>query len=310
MSVLRGGSVVGRVVRFVYFRIVAPLRRALWQTILSSAGGRLDHGAMLYEGTRIVQGHPGSIRIGKDLRMLRNATINTLPPSGQIVIGDGVHIGEGTMITAHSRVEIEDDAVIGPYNVIVDVDHVCEDRSRPIAKQGLDSRPIRIGRGAWISSHCVILKGVTIGRGAVLGAGTFKLIIAIGLTITPRFARIAYGPTLSVKEKEFVEAARALGQRTQVILSRHILPNVAGELLVLASLWTAQAIRLEASLSFIGLGVPPPTPTWGQMISEGSRYLTDFPLLSLAPGLALLFTVFAFNLVGDGLRDVLDPRSR
>jgi len=145
---------------------------------------------------------------------------------------------------------------------------------------------------------------------AVLGAGTFKLIIAIGLTITPRFARIAYGPTLSVKEKEFVEAARALGQRTQVILSRHILPNVAGELLVLASLWTAQAIRLEASLSFIGLGVPPPTPTWGQMISEGSRYLTDFPLLSLAPGLALLFTVFAFNLVGDGLRDVLDPRSR
>jgi len=164
--------VVGRVVRFVYFRIVAPLRRALWQTILSSAGGRLDHGAMLYEGTRIVQGHPGSIRIGKDLRMLRNATINTLPPSGQIVIGDGVHIGEGTMITAHSRVEIEDDAVIGPYNVIVDVDHVCEDRSRPIAKQGLDSRPIRIGRGAWISSHCVILKGVTIGRGAVLGAGT------------------------------------------------------------------------------------------------------------------------------------------
>jgi peptide/nickel transport system permease protein len=145
---------------------------------------------------------------------------------------------------------------------------------------------------------------------AVLGAGTFKLIIAIGLTITPRFARIAYGPTLSVKEKEFVEAARALGQRAQVILSRHILPNVAGELLVLASLWTAQAIRLEASLSFIGLGVPPPTPTWGQMIRDGSRYLTELPLLSLAPGAALLFTVFAFNLVGDGLRDVLDPKSR
>lgn len=145
---------------------------------------------------------------------------------------------------------------------------------------------------------------------AVLGAGTFKLIIAIALTITPRFARLSYGPTLSIKEKEFVEAARALGQRTQVILSRHILPNVAGELLVLASLWTAQAIRLEASLSFIGLGVPPPTPTWGQMIRDGTRYLTDFPLLSLAPGLALLFAVFAFNLVGDGLRDVLDPRSR
>lgn len=145
---------------------------------------------------------------------------------------------------------------------------------------------------------------------AVLGSGQTKLIIAIGLTIAPRFARIAYGPTLTLKEKEFVEAARALGQRSRVILTRHILPNVGGELLVLGSLWTASAIRLEASLSFIGLGVPPPTPTWGQMIRDGTRYLADFPILSLAPGVALLITVFAFNLVGDGLRDVLDPRSR
>ena len=144
---------------------------------------------------------------------------------------------------------------------------------------------------------------------AVLGSGSVKLIVAIGLTIAPRFARIAYGPTLALKEKEFVEAARALGQKTHTILSRHILPNVAGELLVLGSLWTASAIRLEASLSFIGLGVPPPTPTWGQMIRDGTRYLSSDPLLSLAPGVALLITVFAFNLVGDGLRDVLDPRS-
>jgi len=144
---------------------------------------------------------------------------------------------------------------------------------------------------------------------AVLGSGQVKLVIAIGLTIAPRFARIAYGPTLALKEKEFVEAARALGQKSRIILSRHILPNIGGELLVLGSLWTASAIRLEASLSFIGLGVPPPTPTWGQMIRDGTRYLADFPLLSLAPGLALLITVFAFNLVGDGLRDVLDPRS-
>ncbi len=144
---------------------------------------------------------------------------------------------------------------------------------------------------------------------AVLGSGEVKLIIAIGLTIAPRFARIAYGPTLALKEKEFVEAARALGQRTRVILSRHVLPNVGGELLVLGSLWTASAIRLEASLSFIGLGIPPPTPTWGQMIRDGTRYLSSDPLISIAPGVALLITVFAFNLVGDGLRDVLDPRS-
>lgn len=145
---------------------------------------------------------------------------------------------------------------------------------------------------------------------AVLGAGMTKLIIAIGLTITPRFARIAYGPTLAVKEKEFVEAARALGQNNRTIVLRHIVPNVSGELIVLASLWTASAIRLEASLSFIGLGVQPPTATWGQMIRDGSRYLTDHPWFSLSPGIALLLAVFAFNLVGDGLRDVLDPRSR
>jgi peptide/nickel transport system permease protein len=144
---------------------------------------------------------------------------------------------------------------------------------------------------------------------AVLGSGMTKLIIAIGLTITPRFARIAHGPTLGLKEKEFIEAARAIGQGHRVILIRHILPNIGGELVVLASLWTASAIRLEASLSFIGLGVPPPKATWGQMIQEGTTYLANLPLLSLAPGLALLITVFAFNLVGDGLRDVLDPRS-
>jgi peptide/nickel transport system permease protein len=125
----------------------------------------------------------------------------------------------------------------------------------------------------------------------------------------PRFARIAYGQTLAIKEKEYVDAAQALGQRDRVILYRHILPNIGGELVVLASLWIAAAIRLEASLSFIGLGVSPPTATWGQMIREGTVYLSSLPLLSLAPGVALLITVFAFNLVGDGLRDVLDPRS-
>ena len=145
---------------------------------------------------------------------------------------------------------------------------------------------------------------------AVLGSGLIKLIIAIAITITPRFARIAYGQTLSLKEKEYVDAARALGQGNHIILIRHILPNIGGELVVLASLWTASAIRLEASLSFIGLGVPPPTPTWGQMIREGTVYLSSLPLLSLAPGAALLIVVFAFNLVGDGLRDVLDPRSK
>jgi peptide/nickel transport system permease protein len=145
---------------------------------------------------------------------------------------------------------------------------------------------------------------------AVLGPGLWKMIFAIGLTIAPRFARIAYGPTLAIKGKEFVEAARSIGVRDLRLLRVHILPNVGGDLLVFASLWTASAIRLEASLSFVGLGVAPPTPTWGQMIREGTVHLSLVPLYSLGPGLALLVTVFAFNLVGDGLRDVLDPKAR
>jgi peptide/nickel transport system permease protein len=145
---------------------------------------------------------------------------------------------------------------------------------------------------------------------AVLGPGLSKMIIAIGLTIAPRFARISYGPTLALKRRDFVDAARATGVKDGRILRVHLLPNVLGELLVFGSLWTASAIRLEASLSFIGLGVQPPTPTWGQMIREGTLYLTTVPWYSLGPGLALLLTVFAFNLVGDGLRDALDPRSR
>ncbi len=145
---------------------------------------------------------------------------------------------------------------------------------------------------------------------AVLGPGLGKMILAIGLTIAPRFARIAYGPTLALKGKEFIEAARSIGVRDGRLLRLHILPNVGGDLLVFGSLWTASAIRLEASFSFVGLGVAPPTPTWGQMIREGTVYLTTVPMYSLGPGLALLLTVFAFNLVGDGLRDVLDPKAR
>ena len=145
---------------------------------------------------------------------------------------------------------------------------------------------------------------------AVLGPGLTKMIVAIGLTIAPRFARISYGPTLGLKQRDFVDAARSIGVGHTRILRVHLLPIIAGELLVFGSLWTASAIRLEASLSFIGLGVQPPTPTWGQMIREGTIYLSVHPMYSLGPGIALLLTVLAFNLVGDGLRDALDPRSR
>ncbi len=143
---------------------------------------------------------------------------------------------------------------------------------------------------------------------AVLGGGFDKIIIAIGIVISPRFARMAHAPTLSLRETEFISAARAIGVTDGRMLMRHILPNILGEILVMGSLWTAAAIRIEANLSFVGLSVPPPTATWGQMIQEGTRYLSTAPWFSIAPGLAILVTVLAFNLLGDGLRDVLDPK--
>jgi peptide/nickel transport system permease protein len=145
---------------------------------------------------------------------------------------------------------------------------------------------------------------------AVLGAGLEKMIVAIGIVLAPPFARVVHGATLSLKAREFVEAARCLGAGQSRIVGRHILPNLSGETIVLASLLTASAIRIEASLSFIGLGVSPPTPTWGNMIRDGAPLLLNSPWLSVFPGLAILVTVLAFNLMGDGLRDVLDPRSQ
>ena len=145
---------------------------------------------------------------------------------------------------------------------------------------------------------------------AVLGGGLGNMVIAIAITIVPQFARFAHAPTLGIQGAEFVQGAVVSGARDGWVLRRHIFPNIRGELIVLASLWTASAIRLEANLSFIGLGVSPPTPTWGQMIRDGLVDLSTNPQLALAPGLALLVTVLGFNLIGDGVRDSLDPRTR
>lgn len=143
---------------------------------------------------------------------------------------------------------------------------------------------------------------------AMLGPSVTNLVIAIALTAIPPFARIARAPTISVKEREFVEAGRALGYSDARLMFGHILPNIAPEVLVMGSLWLATAIRVEASLAFIGLGVSPPTPTWGGMIREGFENILDSFWLALFPSIAILIVVFALNLLGDGLRDAIDPR--
>ncbi|TYC60515.1 ABC transporter permease [Rhodobacterales bacterium] len=143
---------------------------------------------------------------------------------------------------------------------------------------------------------------------AMLGPSVMNLVIAISLTAIPPFARIARAPTIVVKNREFVEAGHALGYSHSRLMFGHILPNIAPEVLVMGSLWLATAIRVEASLAFIGLGVNPPTATWGGMIREGFENILDSFWLALFPSLAILIVVFSLNLLGDGLRDAIDPR--
>lgn len=142
----------------------------------------------------------------------------------------------------------------------------------------------------------------------VFGTGVWGIVLAIGLTLAPRFARLSRGPTLALRDSEYVEAAGALGAGLARVAVRHVLPNIAGPIGVVAVLWVATAIRIEASLSFLGLGVQPPTPTWGNMIEEGFRSLTFAPFVSLYPGLAIFLLVLGLNMLSDGLRDVMDPR--
>ena len=144
---------------------------------------------------------------------------------------------------------------------------------------------------------------------AVLGSGMFNLAVAIAVAITPRFARVARGSAIAMRERDYVQAARALGMSDFRIIFVHVLPNLANEILVVGTLWTGTAILQEAGLSFIGLGVKPPTPSWGGMIRDGVNLLLSQPWLSIAPGVAIFIVVLAFNMIGDGLRDVMDPKT-
>lgn len=144
---------------------------------------------------------------------------------------------------------------------------------------------------------------------AVVGPSLINVILIIALVRVPQFARLARGQVLLVRQLEYVEASLAIGAATSRILRKHVLPNILTPLVVLASLSMATAINTEAALSFLGVGVPPPTPSWGSLVSEGRRYLLDAPWISTMPGLAISVTVLGFNLLGDGLRDALDPRA-
>ena len=141
----------------------------------------------------------------------------------------------------------------------------------------------------------------------ILGQSKFNVVIAIGLVYWPVFARITRGSVLSVKEEDFVQASRAIGESDGRIIFSEILPNVMAPVIVQATISLAVAVLVESALSFLGLGVPPPDPSWGRMLSASRGFMTDAPWWVLAPGGAIVFTVLSFNFVGDALRDALDP---
>ena len=151
---------------------------------------------------------------------------------------------------------------------------------------------------------------LAIALAAFLGPSLGNAMIAIGITATPLFVRLTRGQTLAIRNEDYIEAARAVGNPVWRIALRHILPNVLPALLVQATLTIATAIIAEASLSFLGLGQQPPMPSWGSMLNVAQRFLGNAPWMAVWPGLAIFVSVISFNLLGDGLRDALDPRSR
>lgn len=145
---------------------------------------------------------------------------------------------------------------------------------------------------------------------ALLGGGLVNVMIAIGTALIPVYARLMCGQVLAIREQDYIMASRTIGSSNFRLMSRHIFANAFPPIIVLITMQVGTAILAEAGLSYLGIGITPPTPSWGSMVSDGFPYLITNPLLSFVPGVAIMIVVFAFNMVGDGLRDTLDPRLR
>ena len=148
---------------------------------------------------------------------------------------------------------------------------------------------------------------LAVGIAAMRGPGVNSAVVAITILYTPIFSRVMRGPVLAEREKEYVEAVRALGASRVIVALKHVLPNVLSPFVVQGTVAFSQAILIEASLSYLGLSAQPPMPSWGNMLNEGRTYLETAPWISVFPGIAIMVAVLAFNLIGDGLRDALDP---
>jgi peptide/nickel transport system permease protein len=164
----------------------------------------------------------------------------------------------------------------------------------------------------YVSNAFLALPGILLAIAfvAFLGPGLFNLILALSISGWVGYARLVRAQVLAVREREFVEAARALGASDLRLLMRHILPNILQPLIVQAAVGMAGAVLAEATLSFLGLGLPPPTPSWGVMLNDARSHLFDAPHLAIFPAIAVMLAVLSFNFIGDALGDLLDPRMR
>jgi len=164
----------------------------------------------------------------------------------------------------------------------------------------------------WITDILMCFPTLILGAmvAMVFGPGLFNTIIAIGIAFLPRFIRLARGNALSIKEELFIKAAQSIGMSTWRLFTVHLIPNVISPLLVMAIIWTSIAIITEVGLSFLGLGVPPPTASWGNILLDNLRYFRMRPAHVIWPSIAIAFTVQALNLIGDRFRDILDPKMR
>lgn len=162
---------LGKILKFLYFSVGFKLRYWFWKAAIRSTGGTIGKNVKFYEGIRIVGNSPGAIAIGNDVRILKGVTMSTTP-EGKIRIGNGVHIGEGSVIYSGVGIKIGDGVIIGPQNIIVDLDHRFQNSELPIHQQGMIGKEISIEDDVWIASQCVVIKGVTIGKGSVIGAGS------------------------------------------------------------------------------------------------------------------------------------------
>ncbi len=145
---------------------------------------------------------------------------------------------------------------------------------------------------------------------SLIGGGLVNVMISLGIAFMPGYARLMQGQVLSVKENEYITASRSLGANDFRIMLRHVAPNCLPPLIVFFTMSMGMTILTEAGLSFLGIGIQPPAPAWGSMVNDGAKYLEADPILAISPGIAIMIVVFAFNMVGDGLRDALDPRLR